>query len=381
VGRWGVVLLTTIALIACDPILHPTHTQVASSTSGLTAILLSGDGNYVLATSSGTDGIVPSAGVWRIRRSDHTSAPVASNYAFGISRDGSRIQTFDGIWVNGVMRPYPSPRNHLATAPDLDAVAYDDNTGVVKLYDPVHDTTSPIDTGPPPANANAAPIVFEVSDAGRIVHVLWPTPYSCAIDGFVDVPNGVTYNLPRNCETQLTRHMSADGSVYLEGTAPQPGETPTIVQLVTTSGAAGRSYTVPAGYQWDASRAPLSANGAVAWITISHQDAPYEVTDRQMVAVTTTGSRSLPVVPGAQITYEIGGFDVTRGGRFALVTIDAGYDDTHAATQVVDWVTGTVETLPKVEFGQVPVGAGISDDARVVVVRASQGGWYEFTAP
>ena len=367
---YSAVVLAAILLVACEPILHPTRTQVANSTSGLTPLLVSGDGNYVLATSAGTDGVVPSAGLWRIRRSDHSAALVPGSFASRISRDGSRIQPFGGIWVDGTMRPYP-PFSHIATAPDLDAVAYDDSTGTVRLYDPVHDTTTVVDPGPPPADAIATPIVWEVSDTGRIVHVLWPTA-ACAIDGFIDVPNGVTHNLPWHCEKYFGRNMSADGSTFIEATE-------TTVQLVTTSGVAGRTYTVPAGYGWD--RSLLSANGSVAWISIAHHEGIY-VTDRRMVAVTSTGSRTIQVAPGQQITYEIGGFDVTPGGRFALVTMDTpGGSPTLGDTQVVDWVTGTVETLPKLEFGGLlAFGAGISDDARLVVARTGNGGWYEFTA-
>ena len=47
--------------------------------------------------------------------------------------------------------------------------------------------------------------------------------------------------------------------------------------------------------------------------------------------------------------------------------------------RVIDWVTGTVETLSEGSSG-LTTDAQISDDQRLVATTTNDGGWYEFAA-
>jgi hypothetical protein len=389
--RWaaGVVAVAAVAVVvaACDPIPHPNVTQVASAASGLRVLMVSGDGDYAVVTSTGQGAITPGAGLWRVRRSDHASVSIPSSSASAISRDGSRIRTIDGLWVDGSMRTFPTGVVTSSMSPDLDAYAYTDNAGAVKLWNTSADTTTTVDPGSPPPNAFGAPQVAGVSNGGGVVYLLWGITDNSVVREFVDVSTGTSSSIRPNTENTVFGPLSADGTAiskfdFTNGTA----------SIITTEGVEGKPFPFPSGYQFESDN--ISADGSVLWVSIAArgtsttlqcgtdprtgQPIPCPIfTDRRAVAITMNGSRSMTMQAGQITTADIGA-RATPDGRLLMMAFDFFTNGPSTGTQVADWYTGNVETLPEIDPGpSFYTGTGITDGGQLIV---AQPGWTEFAA-
>jgi len=88
-----VALVVALALVglACKPIPHPNFV-VVDDASSVHVLGLSGDGNYVVVTSTAASASVPGPGLWRVDRRDGTAVQLPEGAKFErISDDGQRI--------------------------------------------------------------------------------------------------------------------------------------------------------------------------------------------------------------------------------------------------------------------------------------------------
>ncbi|MBX3313329.1 MAG: hypothetical protein KF906_03325 [Actinobacteria bacterium] len=101
-------LLGPLVLVAaaCEPVPHPNHV-VVDPASTIEAVLLSGDGHFVVARATAASATVPGPGLWLIDRRDGTTSelPLAPDSLLGISDDGQRILVQDPgttrVWTDG----------------------------------------------------------------------------------------------------------------------------------------------------------------------------------------------------------------------------------------------------------------------------------------
>ena len=74
--RVGLVLSAAAMVVAtaCEPVVHPGFEVVESSTSAVSALLLSANGNFVVATATAAGATVPGPGTWRVDRPSFTGS-------------------------------------------------------------------------------------------------------------------------------------------------------------------------------------------------------------------------------------------------------------------------------------------------------------------
>jgi hypothetical protein len=172
------------------------------------------------------------------------------------------------------------------------------------------------------------------------------------------------------------------------------------------SGTSGRRFTNTTG-SIDR-QAFIATEGNVAWIYTSRLErcpnipiTTFCVVASTAVVVTQNGSRAFDTGPSA-----LGAIDISSNGRMLLIDTGApgvplGFSlQLRGPVQVIDWVTGNVESLTRAETyeetrdficrpirQQTPCtlparsnGAQVSDDLQVVASTTSTGaGWYEYS--
>jgi hypothetical protein len=415
-------------LVACDPVLHPDFVVREAPTSAVTFQLLSGDGNFSVVRSTGHGKTVPRAGLWRVdRRNGRRVRLPDGDRASKISRDGNRVLVTTGdpstggttvLWAAGSV---VSPPAGTQFSEDLTFGVFVDTDGAVKTWETGTQSIGLVEPGfpRPPGTVSAFP--KGISDDGRTIQ--YELGGSQPIERFVDLDTAQAVDRPNLHGTAgefgyVNDYfvLAASGNSFLH--AHEAGQFDFVcfcnvideswAELVALpSGTPGRRYTNTTGESIDR-QAFIATDGKAAWIYQSRsapcQNIPittFCVVASTAVVVTQNGFRAFDTGPSA-----LGAIDISSNGRMLLIDkgapgVPAGFSlQLRGPVQVIDWITGTVESLTRADTYEetrdficrpiqqpVPctlpatsVGAQVSDDLKVVATTTRTGaGWYEYT--
>jgi hypothetical protein len=425
----GSGLVALMLLVACDPVLHPEFVVREGPTSPVSFQLLSGDGNFSVVRSTGHGKTVPRAGLWRVDRGTGRRVRLPDGErASKISRDGHRVLVTAGdassggttvLWLAGtVLSPPPGTQ----FSEDLTFGVFVDSDGAVKTWEAATQSIGLVEPGFPRPPGTLSATAKGISDDGRTVQYGLDGPQP--IERFVDLDTAQAVDRPTlvgmGSEFEyVTDHFVLAASCNSFVHAHEAGRFDFVGCLCTIideswaelvalpSGTSGRRYTNTTGGSIHR-QAFVATDGNVAWIYQSRYDVcpnlpvtTFCVVASSAVAVTPNGSRAFDTGPTV-----LGGIDISSNGR--LLLIDKGRSGLPAGgsllrrgpVQVIDWITGNIETLTQAEtyeetnellcriiMQQAPctlpagsVGAQVSDDLQVIGTTTSTGaGWYEYS--
>jgi hypothetical protein len=427
----GSGLAALLLLVACDPVLHPEFVVREPPTSPVTFQLLSGDGRFSVVRSTGHSKTVPSAGLWRVdRRTGRSVRLPDGERATKISRNGRRVLIATGdpstggttvLWsVGAVLSPPPGTR----FSEDLTFGVFVDADGAVKTWETATQSSGLVEPGfpRPPGTVSATPT--GISDDGRTIQ--YELQGSQSIERFVHLDTAQAVDRPKLDGTGgesgyvIDRfvlaasgnsfvHVHEAGHFDFEGCVCSIVDESWAELVALPAGTAGRRYTNTTGESIDR-QVFIATDGNAAWIYQSLQrlcpNIPVPITTFCVVAstavvVTQNGSRAFDTGPSA-----LGAIDISSNGRMLLIDTGApglplgGSLLLRGPVQVIDWVTGNVESLSRAatyeetrDFICRPIrqqtpctlparssGAQVSDDLQVVGTTTSTGaGWYEYS--
>jgi hypothetical protein len=419
----AVVGVFVFALVGCDPITHPNFTSKAGPTSPVTFELLSGDGAFAVVRTTAAFGTLPGAGRFRVKRSDGTSdALPSSGTAVRISRDGSRVLISASgaptVWSSGTLISAPAGAQF---SDDLTHAVFRDSSGAIKTWVTATQTVGDVETGfPRPAGTTSA-LPKGISNDGRTVeYELEGTQH---VERFVDLDANQKVDQPNQTSTgdvyvtdefMLAAggggfvHMHEEGHFDFSIPAQLIDESWAELMAVP-SGSAGRRYdnTTQEGIV----RLHVSADATAAWVYQERHALDGEDGCPSTPAVMTcvVESHALLLRRNGWRTFNTGrgaldGSDAPPDARFLALTKNAfTYDSfrVDGPVRVLDWLTGTVESLTASEnytssdavvcaaHGRsspctVPAESAqgqMSDDGRTIATTTETGsGWYEYTA-
>ena len=387
-------------LVACDPIPHPDVTVREAAGSGVRFRLVSGDGNYVVVQASGPGATVPGAGWWRVDRRDGSvvALPDASQ-ATRVSRDGSRVlleQMAGGtvvLWAGGTVLTPPTGARF---SDNLTFAVFVDADGTVKTWETATQAVAPVEPGFPRPPGTTAATAKGISDDGRTVQ--YALSSAAPIERFVDLDAGQAVDRPDQTDFDFPFYandrfvLAANGDAFIHvheigeyvDLSPIPQES--WAELVTLPGGqSGRRFDNLTTGQSITGDPLVATNGKIGWI---YAEAPGRcpglptpelcVGASSAVAILANGHRTFDTGP-----HERGSMDISANGRFLVLDkyIQPRYLNpfTRGPVRVIDWVTGTAETLSQ-GSPALTIDAQISDDQRLVATTTNDGGWYEFAA-
>ena len=415
-------------LVACDPVLHPDFVVREAPTSAVSFQLLSGNGNFSVVRSTGHGKTVPRPGLWRVDRGTGRRVRLPDgDRASKISRDGQRVLVTTGdpstgvtavLWAAGTV---VSPPAGTQFSEDLTFGVFVDTDGAVKTWETATQSIGLVEAGAPrpPGTVSATP--KGISDDGRTVQ--YELRGSQPIERFVDLDTAQAVDRPNLDGTGgdvgyvIDRFvLAASGNSFVH--AHEVGHfdfTGCVCSIVDESwaelvalpaGTPGRRYTNTTGQSIDP-QAFIATDGNAAWIYQSRlapcpniPTTSFCVVASTAVVVTQNGFRAFDMGPSA-----LGAIDISSNGRMLLIDTGApglplgGSLLLRGPVQVIDWITGSVESLARAEtyeetrdficrlvLQQAPCilsasssGAQVSDDLQVVGTTTSTGaGWYEY---
>ncbi len=422
----AVLIVAAMAVVAaaCKPVTHPIFTAREGPTSPVTVLLLSGNGNFVVAEATAASTMVPGPGTWRVDRRDGSVAALPGRSVSGgydpvaISNDGMRVQLNDVnshpvVWSHGVV--LSSPSTLMALSPDLTFALLHDSAGVMKRWNVLTGAVTPVETSVPRPPGYTSAFPDAISDDGNVATFELRQPnVANFIQRIVDVPAHRATDLHMT-DFSDTIELSADGSAFahhhVEQYVDESQFPPVVIKLADwvelvdrVTQTVRRHYTVPDDR--GVTLLTISDNGTTVWVSQDLFDiegsacGPVPVTTSCVVAseavvIASFGSRSFST--GSGDGY---GSSPSDNGRFFVSNRVPLGPSSSGGARVVDWITGNVETLSQGlayrsnddqtcgSVGSsapctVPTwasGAQISTDGRTVVSTSSSGhGWYEYT--
>ena len=425
----GSALAAVLLLAACDPVLHPEFVVREPPTSPVTFQLMSGDGRFSVLRSTGHSETVPSAGLWRVdRRTGRSVRLPDGERATKISRNGRRVLIATGdpstggttvLWAAGAV---VSPPAGTQFSEDLTFGVFVDADGAVKTWESATQSIGLVEPGfpRPPGTVSATP--KGISDDGRTIQ--YELQGSQPIERFVDLDAAQAIDRPNlNAGSEfgyVIDHfvLAASGNSFVH--AHEAGHfdfTSCICSIVDESwaelvalpaGTPGRRYTNTTGESIDRQMF-IATDGNAAWIYQSRQERCPNTPGITMicvvastaVVVTHYGFRAFDTGPSALVAI-----DISSNGRMLLIDKGApglplgGSLLLPGPVQVIDWITGNVESLTRADtyeetrdficrifLQQAPCtlpassnGAQMTDDLQVVGTTTSTGaGWYEYS--
>jgi hypothetical protein len=394
-------LVTVMLLVACDPIPHPDVTVREAAGSGVRFRLLSGDGSFVVVQASGAGATVPGLGWWRVDRRDGSVVALPdANRAMRISRDGSRVLlelTAGGpvvLWADGTVL---TPPGGARFSDDLTFAVFVDADGTVKTWETATQAVAPVEPGFPRPPGTTAATAKGISNDGRTVQ--YTLSSAAPTERFVDLDAGVAVDQPIQPELgdPIFVHegfvLAANGDAFIhvheigEIVGPNLTLQESWAELVTLpDGQSARRFDNLTTTGQPINGDPLiAANGKVGWIYAERGELCQPpltdicITASSAVAILANGSRTFNTGPNP-----LGSKDISTHGRFLVIDksnlpVGGSVEGARGPVRVIDWVTGTVETLTK-EPPSLTIGGQISDDQHLVATSTSDGGWYEYAA-